>query len=493
MALTRLDSRQATFTPAGTGAVVTTVQDKLRESVSVKDFGAVGDGVTDDTAAVQAAIDYCGSIQVPCTLPKGNYKITSPLVLGRNCVLEGGLFGFNSRISPRDCAAFLIDGSLVTGGFAFNCALRNILVDCSGVTTAQDYLILLNNCYRVLVEQVRFSSANNSSLIASGIKTTGIQNMNTLRRVFVIGDGSAAPTGSGILYAHSSGVVYSENCDVEEWQKGQVITNGASVDIYSPYSERVANGITITAPSTSPTETQVVNIHGGALKLASATSVGLNLIGSFSDNEVLNISGLRFESDDHVTKTKGINLDGSFSWANTNRITLDGIDWSWIAKPAALAAVSHITPYNPYTLGTGALESTTYSIKKASVADNTATDVFSISPRLPADLTPFQPIYVRVKAFAEHNGFGGALEESLFVVRERAGTSTYVTTKQIIAQVREDGGAVNYAFTTFALTATAGASSVVFSLTSDFATTIIDTIDAYFVIEVIGAADFAAI
>ena len=50
------------FTPAGTGVVTRDVQAKLRETVSVKDFGAVGDGVVDDADSIRAGIDYLLSI-----------------------------------------------------------------------------------------------------------------------------------------------------------------------------------------------------------------------------------------------------------------------------------------------------------------------------------------------------------------------------------------------------------------------------------------------
>lgn len=46
------------FLQAGAGALSRSIQDKLRERKSVKDFGVVGDGIADDTAAIQKVRDF---------------------------------------------------------------------------------------------------------------------------------------------------------------------------------------------------------------------------------------------------------------------------------------------------------------------------------------------------------------------------------------------------------------------------------------------------
>lgn len=61
------------YLPSGTGAVATTVQAKLRESVSVKDFGAVGDGVADDAPAIILAFAAHDKVH----FPDGTYLMNS--------------------------------------------------------------------------------------------------------------------------------------------------------------------------------------------------------------------------------------------------------------------------------------------------------------------------------------------------------------------------------------------------------------------------------
>ncbi|MCO6442640.1 MAG: right-handed parallel beta-helix repeat-containing protein, partial [Anaerolineae bacterium] len=63
------------FQQSGAGSVVRTAQDKMREFVSVKDFGAVGDGVADDTTAIQSALNTGKAVYFPSGT--SFYRITS--------------------------------------------------------------------------------------------------------------------------------------------------------------------------------------------------------------------------------------------------------------------------------------------------------------------------------------------------------------------------------------------------------------------------------
>ena len=68
------------YDQGSTGASNRPINLKLAETVSVKDFGAVGDGTTNDTAAIQAAINAvpAGSTII---FPQGQYKITTTLIV----------------------------------------------------------------------------------------------------------------------------------------------------------------------------------------------------------------------------------------------------------------------------------------------------------------------------------------------------------------------------------------------------------------------------
>ena len=87
-AINTADAASVSFTQAGSNDT-RTVQAKLEESVSVKDFGAVGDGVTDCSAAITAAL---AAVTAYGTLvfPAGTYIIDSPIVIpSSNITIDG--------------------------------------------------------------------------------------------------------------------------------------------------------------------------------------------------------------------------------------------------------------------------------------------------------------------------------------------------------------------------------------------------------------------
>lgn len=70
------DAENVSYTPPFVSSVTTNVENKLAESVSVTDFGAVGDGVTDDTTAFTNAQNAADFVFIPANK---NYKVNAGL------------------------------------------------------------------------------------------------------------------------------------------------------------------------------------------------------------------------------------------------------------------------------------------------------------------------------------------------------------------------------------------------------------------------------
>lgn len=87
-------------------------------SANVLDFGAVGDGVTDDTTAVQNALDYCQTNSVALFFPSGTYVINDTITkpesfFGVNMFGEGAK---NSILDFSSISTFGKPGLLIIGG-----------------------------------------------------------------------------------------------------------------------------------------------------------------------------------------------------------------------------------------------------------------------------------------------------------------------------------------------------------------------------------------
>ena len=92
----------------GTGATSRPLRDKLSEYRSIKDFGAVGNGINNDTASIIAAINAAGPFGT-IEFPYGNYQITSTLtpLQGQRWISPGG----RAFIQRAFSGAAMIDGS----------------------------------------------------------------------------------------------------------------------------------------------------------------------------------------------------------------------------------------------------------------------------------------------------------------------------------------------------------------------------------------------
>ena len=176
-----IDASTVGYTANFTSAVGQTVQTKLEQYISVKDFGAVGDGVADDTAAIQAAIDYVdslnGSIEIPFA-PGETYLVTG-LIPKSGVYLN--LQGSTIKLAASSDVPVFFDGGTGTGGSNFG--VSNGILDCNQANNADINVVggvWLSNWTNLIFDDLTIINCSRSGLNLIGVQHVKIRNYQFL-------------------------------------------------------------------------------------------------------------------------------------------------------------------------------------------------------------------------------------------------------------------------------------------------------------------------
>ncbi|MBI4031371.1 MAG: hypothetical protein HY370_06805 [Proteobacteria bacterium] len=267
------------FTAAGTGAVARSSTSKFSDLISVKDFGAAGDGLADDTLAIQQAVAAHNAVYVP----PGTYLITSPITVAKSKALSGAgqksvikcnSAAFNAIEIPEGYAR--IDNLRIESGAIgiklwgrdSECVQNNIAnVNIAGSATG----ILLdghndankpcywNNFSDILIEQ---PGTHGVRLTKSGAGDA--PNANRFRNVRVYSKG-AGTTGSGFYVEHGGNANSFIDCEANVngptadscFRAGAGANKTLLVNLYTESTNAVPN-VKLDAGSV---ETAIINLH----------------------------------------------------------------------------------------------------------------------------------------------------------------------------------------------------------------------------------------
>lgn len=242
------------FLQGGTGAVTRNIQDKARESVSVKDFGAVGDGITDDTAAIQAAIDSLGTAGGVVEVPTGAYKVSSVLNISSYVCLKGSGAVASSIITNNSTGNVVYINAVANSP---GCTIENLFFNSSVTRTSGSYIESHSSNGTFVKNCKMYSAFNGISItgsVAQSIKIEDCQIDNTINYgINITAFNAASPNTTGIVTSYISRVLITGAANPNNCNAGIRITSVGDLTLYGISTIYCKKGLDV-----SPTGTNTV-------------------------------------------------------------------------------------------------------------------------------------------------------------------------------------------------------------------------------------------
>lgn len=285
------DSRLS-FIASGTGATTLTLQNKLRDVLSVKDFGAVGDGSTDDTTAISNAIT--AAMGKTLFFPAGTYVLTQTGTNQISKTLSGNLTLNGDNATIKAIPSTQVNQMLYfTQVNQYNVEVSGLIFDAnqkaqsilrfdnnSGTAGSATALVTIDNCEFKnclgVVGGVGGQTGVIGVLIAGGYKRVSITNTRILNMNRNTSSNVVGSTGTVGLAISPASTLYCESANISGCLVADILNQETTGNSYNQDTDGLSlfgglndAGSTYVPCSYTITNNTFVNCKGRAIKIQS--------------------------------------------------------------------------------------------------------------------------------------------------------------------------------------------------------------------------------
>jgi Pectate lyase superfamily protein len=231
------------FQQSTSTAINRTITSKLSDIVSVKDFGAVGDGITDDTTAIQNALNFIKNTGGTLYVPNGTFMVTTlvfqwdtsnkPTI---NIMGSGTQSTFIKKISGTSTSIFNFTVSALGNGV---------------YSTFSDFTIIGNSCPGItLTKFARMQTRNlriiNCTIGVENIGTLIVDHYNLMLESNAIGYRCRVASGGvnpNLLTFYGGCMLFNTTCGADIGDATGVFFNGTDIELNGTTGDSTTAGV----------------------------------------------------------------------------------------------------------------------------------------------------------------------------------------------------------------------------------------------------------